>query len=550
MSKLTKQLAHYQAKCSSLKKELDALQQTFEQERNLHQNTQENLDSLTKTHRKDTEDHCRFLSLLHEQLRVTTHSVPYGSGSDSELESGQSWPSTSTPLRQSAPSDWTSLSKSVSAVVLGLCEAFKRSKKENATLKSTATKLKSTLESTRALHKETTCKLTLNHEEQETQWTKRNEEMKANFEDLITEKENRASNLQQKLDNALLEVAQLTQSKLLVESKLKQLQETHRVYKNDRACLLSCTCLLAGALFPALQQLQELALQKAVLHKQMFELLKLRASVVEVSSSIQDHVGVHIGSPHHKDASDDKTSQPHPPSPLLRFRRVVVVVLAARRFQMIRSENSVLFRANVLRSRGHTFQIPVHLGIRDKRTIDTSPGAVVSGSLTATNNFTSSHLNDTAKPSSRDLAGWMRSEKALLEVRESFTHLQRALDSCTTQQQKENQHQWQSKRRGLRKRGKGAKVSIGTTSVLRPARSAFEALLEKMGSHFPHANKSSSSSIICSDSLLYLRLQPKSLCYCLAQGLHAIVKNKPHPLHCYSKSSEVSNLRSLLLTGT
>ena len=461
---------------------------------------------------------------------AVSSSLPSGS-SDSELESNHSWPSTSTPLKHPIPADWASLSNAVSTTALALLETLKRSKKEARSLKLTVSNLKSTLESTRAMHKETTCKLTLNHEEQESQLNQKNEQMKANFETLLVEAENKALNLQQRLDDALQDVVQLSESKQQLETRLTQLQETHRVYKNDRACLLSCTCLLAGSLFPALLRLQQLQLQKAVLLKQLLEAQKLRRSVIEVVTSIQDHIGVHVvASTEHSRSdriADNERTQPPAVSSLLKFRKAVIVVLAVRRLQVMHSQNHIVFKANYPRNVGQ-FQIPVHLGLREKKSPNKSTGTSPPPSCT--------HLYRTLKPSSKELAGWLRSEKALVEVRESFTHLQSLLDSCTTHQQKQLQ---------LQNRGQGPKKEKGfkdskRTLVPRPARTAFEILLEKMGEHFPHVKNSSN---ICSDGLCYLQLHPKSLCYQLAQGLFTILRKKPHPLQCYSKPSEVNACR-------
>ena len=532
---MSKELAHCQARNTTLKKELETWQQNYEEEKNNHQNTQKTLNSLTKVHKADIEEHCRFLCLLHEQLQLATNSTSSGSA-DADLKSEPSWPLTSTPLKQSVPTDWTKLSNAVSTAALALCEALKQSKKEVKHLELTVSNLKSTLESTQATYKETTCKLTLNYEEQEHQWSQRNEEMKAHFEALLLEAESKAITLQQRLDDALQDVAQLTQSKQKVGDQLRQLRETHRTYKNDRACLLSCTCLLAGSLFPSLLRLQQLSLQKAILLKQLHESQKLHNDVINVVSSIQDDIGKHIvsctdsSSNRQSQVSNSEQAQPHALLSLLRFRKVVIVVLAVRRLQTIRSEN-VLFRANFPRN-ASLFQIPVLLGLRDKRTTKSSPTANKSPphSHTCTRPTVSHHVH-APKPSSKDLAGWMRSEKALMEVRESFTQLQSLLDSCTAQQVKGH---------GSRKERNSTK-DPHRTAVLRPARSAFEVFLEKMASHFPHMGGLSSSSIICNESFLYLRLLPKSLCYHLAQGLAAILRNKPRPLQCYINSSEVRN---------
>lgn len=533
ISKLSKQLAQCQARSSSMKKELETVQQNYDQEKINHQNTRENLDSLRTSNRDDIEEHCRFLSLLHEQVRLTTNSVSQSESSDSELESGQSWPSTSTPIRQALPIGWADLSKAVSTAVLDLCDAFKQSKKDAKALKSVAVKLKSTLETTLAMHKGTTCKLKLEHEEQETMWTQRNEQMKVHFEALVVEAENRALNLQKRLESTLQDVASLTQSKQQLEAQLKQLRETHRVYKNDRACLLSCTCLLAGSLLPALVRLQHLSLQKAVLLKQQMELEKLHGSAVEVVSSIQDHIGAHVVSQakHSTQTNilDSNRNQPCAPLALLKFRKVVIAVLAANRLRMICLENNSLFKASFPRS-ACLFQVPVHLGHRDKKSPSDSPNT---RSTSAPQRAYSNNSSQTF--SSKEIAGWLRSEKVLVEVRESFTYLQSTLDSCTTQQQRQNKG-------GVLQQEKSSKMCRRSTAVLRPAKSAFETLLEKLGEHFPHVKSSSISSIICSDGPFYPRLQPKSLCYHLSQGLSVILKDKSHPLQSYMKSDDVSNV--------
>ena len=530
ISKMSRQLAHCQAKSSSMKKELEALQHNYDQEKINHQNTKENLDSLRTNYRDGLEEHCRFLSLLHEQIMLTANSVSQSGSSDSELESG---PSTSTPIKQAVPLDWDNLSKTVSTAVLDLCDAFKRSKKDSKILKSTAVKLKSTLESTLAMHKGTTGKLKLEHEEQETLWIQRNEQMKAHFEALLVEMENRALHLQKRLDSTLHDFASLTHSKQQLEAQLKQLRETHHVYKNDRACLLSCTCLLAGSLMPVLARLQQLSLQKAVLLKQLMGSERLRGSAIEVVSSIQDHIGTHVASQakHSTQTNilDSNRNQPRATLPLLKFRKVVIAVLAANRLQTICLENNTLFKANFARN-ACPFQVPVHLGYRDKKTPNDSPNIRYTS---APQSARSSNPSRTF--SSKEVAGWLRSEKVLVEVRESFTHLQSMLDSCTSQQQ------WQNKGQTLRQ-DKSSRTSRHSTVVLRPAKSAFETLLEQIGGHFPHVKSSSNSSIICSDGLFYLRLQPKSLCYHLAQGLSAILKDKLCPLQSYIKSDDVSTM--------
>ena len=533
ISKLSKQLVHSLAKTSSLKKELESLQEGYKQEKNDHQKTLESLDSLRESHSAAMEEHCRFMSLLYEQLRLNANSVSSISP-DSDVDPGSLQPLTSTPLHQSIPlSDWSKLSEAVSTATLALCEAFKRSKQEAKGMKVTISKLKTTLESTRIAQKENICRLTLKNEEQENQWRQRYEKMKAQFEELLVKADKKAQSLQQRLESVSKAMVQLEQSKNQLESRFDHLQETHRVYKNDRACLLSCTCLMAGALFPALLQLQTLTLQRSILHKQVLESQKLRSSVIEVVKSIEAHIGKHVPTDTQSDTGDDKRAQPCASAlPLLKFRKVAIAVIAARRLQMIRREKQVLFRTK-FPSTGHMMcQIPVHLGIRERRTPNVSPRTTSSSSTS----YPQKMLDST----SRDLAGWMRSEKALLEVRESFTNLQSLLDACTTQQQKQHQYLKPKHTRGhgLKKDNAPQKV----TAVVRPARSAFEALLTKMIDHFPDSKDSSTSSIICGDGVLYLRLQPQSLISRLAQGLHKILENKPHPLPYYVGSSEVSTL--------
>lgn len=166
-------------------------------------------------------------------------------------------------------------------------------------------------------------------------------------------------------------------------SQLAHARSVQKVYKNDRACLLSCVCLVAGSLFASQQKIQQLRLQKQLL-------LRLKNQQL-CSIRAQDH------------SSRDGSSQGHCTRGILYFRILAIVVLAVCRLRRLKS------RSLRLSCHQGDHGVPPYIGLKANRCKSvTSPSEGV--------------------VSNRDIARWLRSESVLLDVRECFSGLQSSLD--------------------------------------------------------------------------------------------------------------------------
>ena len=98
--------------------------------------------------------------------------------------------------------------------------------------------------------------------------------VRQSYESLLTEGSGRTNaNLQPLLTEHFRELEELRTQKQQLElfntTLSSQLSQAHKAYKNDRACLLCCVCLLAGSLFAGQERIQQLCLQKHLLLRTM-----------------------------------------------------------------------------------------------------------------------------------------------------------------------------------------------------------------------------------------------------------------------------------------
>ena len=273
---------------------------------------------------------------------------------------------------------------------------------------------------------------------------------------------------QQCAKEALQKVEQLTTSKQQVEAHLTRLQEVHQTYKNDRACLLTCASLLAGSLFPALERIQQLMLEKSLLLKQISSHKNLQMKVCELVTLIQADIG--DSSP----TENGKNKTPHFVSlseytyhPLLRFRKLVIVVLAVNRLLRLCAESTMTFSLRGTEGRNLNPNLRVCVGTRDGTVPSRKKRGVVRPSPRCAN---------------KDLVGWLRSETMLIEVRESFTELQSTLDACTVLH---HLHQPKGGRKEKTLPNHTQRRPDLETSAVAPTKASFAVLLEKVASHFP-----------------------------------------------------------------
>ena len=300
--------------------------------------------------------------------------------------------------------------------------------------------------------------------------------------------------LERSVEASLREIEQLAASKRELVAKLDLVQETHRSHRLDRACLLSSTCLLAGALFPALERSRRLQAEKSLLLGRVSELEGLKSQVVEIVASIL--TDIEQSEEPQSTTSLVSLSRPRFFHPLLAFRKAAIAILAAKRILKLHKESMLIFRT----SRGSgtssvavniTYREKQHLKRRDERSLKRS------------------------KFSSKDLAAWLRSERTLSEVRESFSDLQNTLDRCSVipHKGKRSDHHYE-------------------TSALASTRQALSAYLCRVSAHHctPPSDQTSTTAAAVSPDSLWQRL---------GQGLAAIIRSGQAPLSPYVSSTEV-----------
>ena len=560
ISRLNSELTQSQVAVLSLQNELDTLAQRAEKSQTMYRESAEELSALKKKYTMERDIHCNYLHSLLDRLSPSKSKNSQGSSSENNATSDlPHWGTTSSrPHLQ-----WDNLSAAVNTTTVALSEALKQTKRELKQVKSTNNSLNSMLESVDALHKESTQKLTVNIEEQERQWTQRTCELKNHYDAKLVEAEQRClefeghvSELKREVANISAEkdhcetmlshseqqiqelnqtvkeradkvsslnhqieeytnrekvVSQLNQQ---LESQLSQLQEVHRGYKNDRACLLACTCLLVGSLFPALRRVQDLTVQQTNLLKQLSACNKFHAQVCELVTSIQTDVC----EPQNQNESSQLSGSSSASHPLLRFRKVVIVVLAANRLLKFRKRSKFLFSLD-LPSWNYSLSacqhhLSVHIGHRYLKSSKQkqSPEALPSHQ----------------RPLTNDIASWLRSEKVLSDVRDSFSDLQATLDSCTSHQSKQSTSHSRSFSRSTHKTSSRKKLEQDLVLV-NPTRDCFGRLLQKMSLRFEENSSLSHAPV---------SLSVDYLCCRLGRGLECILKRLPS-LHGYIGSTEV-----------
>ena len=147
--------------------------------------------------------------------------------------------------------------------------------------------------------------------------------------------------------------------------------------------------------------------------------------------------------------------------PLLRFRKLVIVVLAVKRLVKLGAECASVFPIS---SGSKCFNhLQVHIGMK-------VPHKKKHGVV-----------RPPPKCSDKDLVGWLRSETLLLEVRESFTDLQSTLDACTAAQGQQLQGGRKTKATSLHTK---RRLEFEASTVA-PTEVSLATFLEKVASHFP-----------------------------------------------------------------
>ena len=345
-----------QEKVQSLRVEIKSLQVGNKHVTSQHTATKSKLTSLQRKLATVNNVHCKFLQALLEDFTAIGDS----NSNDVQIET-----------------NWTKLSETIKESVSSLIQSFLQARKESECCKLVIGKQRSLIETLERLHEESEGKITAAKWRgmEEKPWNSHvdSDERHASTHDEMKK------HIYQSLDELKCSQIQLKKTNKRLRSELTRLKQVCKVYKNDRACLLSCVCLLVGNIFPILSQIQQLCFQKCLL-KQM------------------------------RTTTLSSTQIPTQSSAILRFRRVIIVVLAINRLIRLKNGSTQLFKTVISPAeinQSNFVSTSVHLGLKSR------------------------HLTTLSQISARDILQWMRSEHVLLAVRKLFSTLQSTLDRCT-----------------------------------------------------------------------------------------------------------------------
>lgn len=100
----------------------------------------------------------------------------------------------------------------------------------------------------------------------------------------------------------------------------------------EKCLLVPALAMLVGTIFPLLARQHQLILQKAVLSRQLQQLEKLQNCVVELTELLE---------------SVSDSAPPSRPCPLMRFRKIALVVLATNRMMLLHRHSNCLLTGHL-----------------------------------------------------------------------------------------------------------------------------------------------------------------------------------------------------------
>lgn len=300
----------------------------------------------------------------------------------------------------STDSSWGNLSSVVEMAIQSAVKSLKHAKEEITYCKTVMERQNTLLEDAAQMHEEAVTKLALEEEGREQQWEQRLTEIRRNYESILTERDSGNVDLQDQIKHGVCELeklkrtnSRLQQSNSSLNLQLDQLKDVHKLYRSDRACLLSCVCLVTGSLFASTNRIQQLCYQKQL--------------IVQLTSGkdFRHHTEPLPKSEH---SHENRQDGPH----VSHFKVVAIAVLAANRLMRLTNESLRLYKSTGLGNDGHFDSMFPYVGLKAN-----------------THRTQSKH-----QFSDRDTARWLRSEQVLLSARKCFSGLQTTLDSYTMEQ--------------------------------------------------------------------------------------------------------------------
>ena len=134
-------------------------------------------------------------------------------------------------------------------------------------------------------------------------------------------------NLQTSCHDSTSQISQLTEANQALTKQLAQCRTAVEQLSGEKCLLVPALAMLVGTIFPLLARQHQLILQKAVLSRQLQQLEKLQNCVMELTELLE---------------SVSDSVPPPRPCALVRFRKIVLVVLATNRMILLRRHSNCL----------------------------------------------------------------------------------------------------------------------------------------------------------------------------------------------------------------
>ena len=193
--------------------------------------------------------------------------------------------------------------------------------------------------------------------------------------------------LQQFADDAMIKADETSSARMQLQAQLTQVSKMATTYKHDRACLLPCVSLLSATLFPLLSRVQQLTVHKMMLSNQLIKFYNLEKIVTGILHSLpqSEHSAEHRVCMKTSDLSSGAQ---------MRFRKMVIVVLAVVHLKRLCKESTLLFWSPVPMNDAYT-SLPVCVGRKHNK-----------------------DKSNRSRPTCRDMAAFLHSSKMLKVARE------------------------------------------------------------------------------------------------------------------------------------
>ncbi|XP_066897568.1 coiled-coil domain-containing protein 171 isoform X2 [Kogia breviceps] len=323
LADVNKELSHLRTKCadrealiSTLKVELQNVLHHWEKEKARAAQSESELQKLSQTFHKDTEEKLTFLHTLYQHLIAGSVLIKQPEGMLDKF----SWSELCAVLQEN-----------VDALIVDLNRANEKISRLEYLCKNKS----NTMRELQQTQEDTFNKVAEQIKAQESCWQKQKKELELQYSELLLEVQKRAQKYQ--------EIAEKNMEKLnRIEKSHEQLVVENTHFKNlssqtkrEQTSLLAACALLAGALYPLYSRSSALSTQRDFLQEQVntFELLKLEVRTLAQALSVVEE----------KKQEEAKMKKKAFKGLIRVFRKGVIAILAVNRLKILGQSCASLF---------------------------------------------------------------------------------------------------------------------------------------------------------------------------------------------------------------